>query len=223
MALGMLALAGCSAGVSVGARIEPGRMPEVIGIQEAKDAVAVHYVSGRYELEVARVASRIREHVEERLAAGVQGRPAVVFDIDDTLLSSFEVLRRQDFALNACGREALIEAVLAYQLPAIKPMRELYVELYRKVSVFIVSDRNEGLRIPSMENLVRAGFPGWHGFFMPASDARTTAAEFKAQVRKGLVEQGYVILANVGDQDSDFAGGHSEADFRVPNYLYGLR
>lgn len=218
-----LCLTGCNAAVSVGGRAEPGRTPEVIGIQEAKDAVLGYYVSGRFELEVARIAARIREHVEARLAAGVKGRPAVVFDIDDTLLSSFEVMRRQDFSLNACGREAMIEAVLAYQLPAIKPMRELYVELYGKVSIFIVSDRNESLRIPSMENLLRAGFPGWHGFSMAPADARTTAAEFKARARKILVDQGYVILANVGDQDSDFTGGFAEASFRIPNYLYGLR
>jgi hypothetical protein len=35
--------------------------------------------------------------------------------------------------------------------------------------------------------------------------------------------QGYTIIANIGDQDSDLAGYHAERTFKVPNPFYFIR
>ena len=38
--------------------------------------------------------------------------------------------------------------------------------------------------------------------------------------RRTLAEQGYVIVLNMGDQESDLAGGHAERTFKMPNPFY---
>ena len=48
------------------------------------------------------------------------------------------------------------------------------------------------------------------------------AADFKSRVREAIEEQGdrYHIVLNVGDQESDLAGGHAEKAFKLPNPYY---
>jgi hypothetical protein len=48
----------------------------------------------------------------------------------------------------------------------------------------------------------------------------TSEVEYKAPARQKLVEQGYRILLNVGDQNSDLAGGFAERTFKLPNPFY---
>ena len=43
---------------------------------------------------------------------------------------------------------------------------------------------------------------------------------FKSGERAALEGQGYRILANVGDQESDLAGGHADRSFKLPNPFY---
>ena len=45
-----------------------------------------------------------------------------------------------------------------------------------------------------------------------------TKAEYRAQIEK----QGNVIVANIGDQQADIAGGHQRKAFLVPNPMYRL-
>jgi acid phosphatase len=47
-------------------------------------------------------------------------------------------------------------------------------------------------------------------------------ADFKSRVREAIEEQGdrYQIILNVGDQESDLAGGHAEKAFKLPNPYY---
>lgn len=47
-------------------------------------------------------------------------------------------------------------------------------------------------------------------------------ADFKSRVREAIEEQGdrYHIILNVGDQESDLAGGHAEKAFKLPNPYY---
>jgi len=45
-------------------------------------------------------------------------------------------------------------------------------------------------------------------------------SEFKASIRKKLVEQGYYIFINIGDQFSDFEGEYTGKTFKLPNPAY---
>jgi hypothetical protein len=49
-----------------------------------------------------------------------------------------------------------------------------------------------------------------------------SAADFKTPIRERIEKEGYTIIANVGDQSSDLAGGHAEMTFLLPNPFYRI-
>ncbi|MGH2992263.1 MAG: HAD family acid phosphatase [Solirubrobacterales bacterium] len=44
--------------------------------------------------------------------------------------------------------------------------------------------------------------------------------EFKSGERERIEDEGFTILVNVGDQDSDLNGGHAKRAFKLPNPMY---
>ena len=54
----------------------------------------------------------------------------------------------------------------------------------------------------------------------PDDDKEKTIVPFKSGARSEIENTGYAIIANVGDQRSDFGGGHAECTFKVPNPYY---
>jgi hypothetical protein len=46
--------------------------------------------------------------------------------------------------------------------------------------------------------------------------AQITTEQFKIETRNKIQAVGYVIIANVGDQKSDLAGGFAERAFKLP-------
>ena len=54
-------------------------------------------------------------------------------------------------------------------------------------------------------------------------DASTdSTVVYKSGARAAIEQQGYKIIANVGDQYSDLAGGHSASAFKLANPFYFL-
>jgi hypothetical protein len=43
---------------------------------------------------------------------------------------------------------------------------------------------------------------------------------YKTAARRALYREGYTIVANLGDQESDLRGGYAERTFKVPDPLY---
>ena len=56
----------------------------------------------------------------------------------------------------------------------------------------------------------------------PAGARFQSAADFKAPERRKITEQGYTIVLNMGDQESDLRGGYAERTFKLPNPVYFL-
>jgi len=90
------------------------------------------------------------------------------------------------------------------------------------VAVFFITARPESLRKPTERNLRAAGYDVWADLVMvPGNSPRLKYAEgFKAPARKRIVEQGYTIVVNMGDQESDLAGGYAERTFKLPDPFY---
>jgi predicted secreted acid phosphatase len=86
--------------------------------------------------------------------------------------------------------------------------------------VFFLTGRPERFRAATEANLKAAGYE-WTAVLLKPNDLVTkSAVEFKAAERRKLVEQGYVIAVNIGDQTSDLDGGHAERTFKLPNPFY---
>ena len=159
-------------------------------------------------------------------------RPAVVFDIDETALSNWEVIVADDFGRVIGGPcDGLPEGPCGWRAwdllarsTVLEPTLDIYVEAQRSgAAVFFLTGRDEGQRAATEKNLADTGFGVYEGLVMPATGSKyASAADFKAPQRQTIEAEGYVIIANVGDQPSDLAGGYAERTFQLPNPFYRI-
>ena len=205
------ALAGCESA--------PPREP--LNLDTAKAAVVQYYESGNYERAVAAVAAEARAWVEQRAARRRSDeRLAVVFDIDDTLLSNYPHIHSIGFGYIPSDWDAWITRGEA---PAIKPMRELFlVARHLGYDVFLITDRRESTERAATEaNLRREGLGDYTRLIMqPADGPKLSVRDRKTAARRALYGDGYTIVANLGDQESDLRGGYAEHTFKLPDPLY---
>ena len=75
-------------------------------------------------------------------------------------------------------------------------------------------------RIGTEENLRAIGCGDYVMLICKADAAKETTEQFKTAARAKLEAGGHVIIANLGDQDSDLVGGHAEKIFKLPNPFY---
>ena len=139
-----------------------------------------------------------------------------MLDIDETSLSNYEGLNAADFS--AAGSAA---GAVAGNDPVIAPTLALYEDARSKgVAAFFITGRPEAIEAAAQSNLVNVGFDEGFNLITKPPDAGTTI-EYKSGERAGIEEElGYTILVNVGDQDSDLAGGHARRAFKLPNPMY---
>lgn len=69
----------------------------------------------------------------------------------------------------------------------------------------------------TIENLEREGYGGWAGLTLKPAGSTLTTVAYKSGARAAIEQQGYRIVANIGDQYSDLAVGHADRAFKVPN------
>lgn len=210
----LILLAGC-AGRTPGPQVTaPSDLPNV-GV--VKGQVRDYRGSGRWDEDIATVAAECTRLARE--AVGQGGRPAVVFGIDETLLSNWPYLIEYDFA-----RVPSLFAPWAdrSECSALEPVKQFYLAMRSAgVAVFLITGRGEQLRAATLRNLERQGISGWEGIrFRPAEDHDRSIVPFKSGERARIESGGYTIIANIGDQESDLAGGHALHTCKLPNPAY---
>src|SRR5215831_13424880 len=202
-------------------------------IGDLKPQLLAYQKSGDYERDIAAVAEKARAYVEAR--AGGVARPALVLDIDETSLSNWPEIKANDFGyiLNgACNRLPKGPCGAgAWELRAEAPVIASTLKLFnaaraKGVAVFFITGRGEDERAATIRNLRRAGYSGWTRLIMkPVGLKVKSAADFKAPERAKIAAQGYTIIANMGDQPSDLAGGYPDdqsGQFLLPNPFYRI-
>ena len=192
----------------------------------------IRYRCTDYDADVAAVIAEARDWVTRR--APQVDRPAIVLDIDETSLSNWEQLHHNDFGYlpgGACDLKSSAgcgqrDWELSARAPALKPTLDLFLLARqtrgrdgRAVEVFFITGRADDPvdRAGAELNLRRAGYEGYSKLLMRPAGERT--ADFKTRMR-ALVAGEHTIIANVGDQLSDLAGGYAERCFKVPNPFY---
>lgn len=191
-----------------------------------------------YERDQAAVAEAATAYILQR-AAQVKN-PAVVLDIDETSLDNLKQMLADDWGYIAGGpclftpdaREACgaLEWDKSGAAPAVAATLKLFKAARQAgVEVFFITGRHEAEREWTVSNLHQAGYEGWKELIMqpdgslPKGAYRPSAADFKAPARARLVLAGYSVIANLGDQPSDLAGGYAEKAFLMPNPFYRIR
>jgi predicted secreted acid phosphatase len=163
--------------------------------------------------------TRAKLHRRARIAKLHGRKLAIVLDIDETSLSNYSAINADNFTF---GPNSQAEAVNKIGV-AIKPTLDLF-NLAKKngVAVFLITGRREAVRQPTTENLQAQGFSGWDGLILKPDASTQTTVTYKSGARATIEQQGYRIIANVGDQYSDLAGGHEDKAFKLPNPFYFL-
>src|SRR5437867_223441 len=183
-----------------------------------KQALIQYHDSGKYDLQVLRLAKRAMSYIHHRASSGEKNL-AIVLDIDDTALSSWDRLRTNDFARKD---ELFVQWVNAHSDPPILPILELYRESkLLGLKVFFISGRRTFLAQRTETTLQAAGYAQIDGIYLrPDNNKDPSLVAFKSSIRRQISEQGFKIIANIGDQESDLAGGYAERAFKLPNPFY---
>lgn len=190
--------------------------PSLMNLDDSKQAIQDYYEKGDYEKEVTR---QINKAVKALDAIEPSSKAAVVFDIDETTLSSYDHIKSVGFGYVP---QMWSDWMLSAKQKAIPQTKMLYDKIIAKgLRVIFLTGRNEKYYESSFKNLVAEGYTKFDTLITRgAGEHHTSAVEFKSKVRAKLAEKGYKIVMNVGDQYSDLIGGNSGFEVKLPDYLY---
>jgi predicted secreted acid phosphatase len=139
-------------------------------------------------------------YLKDRVAAAAPGeKQAIVFDIDNTTLET-------DYGFS-------------YPQPANKPVLEAarYAQEH-DVRLFFVTARPGVLYWPTEYNLEHDGYDVSGLYVRGLFDLFKDVAAYKTAQRVDIENQGYTIIANIGNSATDLSGGHAEKTFKLPDY-----
>ena len=178
-----------------------------------------------------------------------RGIPAIVLDVDDTTLLTWNYELASNWAYNPTTNATY---VTEQRFPAVFGMLDLVrTAEHAGYAVFYLTGRPTGQEAATLGNLasdgvgVDAGYPtptalpdGEDGLFTKPAVAdypsyltaacandpngSCTTIHYKAATRAHIESLGYDIVANFGDQLSDLEGGHADRTFKLPNPNYFL-
>jgi predicted secreted acid phosphatase len=135
-----------------------------------------------------------RPYVRERVAAkGADETLAVNFDIDNTVIATY------------------------YDGGGPIPLMLHFSKLLHRLGVHLVfnTGRSADQRERTMAQLTRAGFPV---SALCLRNKGETLPAGKQRCRDGFADAGYTLIANVGNNNTDFVGDGYEKAYRLPNY-----
>lgn len=196
---------------------------EPLNLSVAKAAVRAYHDDGDYQRDIAQVADWAIEWIEHRAARRTaEERLVVVMDVDETVLSNYPHMDEQDFGYVPLVWERWVDRAAA---PAIAPMKRVYdTARAHNIAVIFLTGRVEPAESAgTIRNLEWVGLDDYERIiFKGPKDTAPTAAERKRLRRKQLEAEGWTIIASLGDQGSDLAGGHAERIFKLPNPFYNV-
>jgi predicted secreted acid phosphatase len=153
-----------------------------------------------------------------------QARPgeklAMVLDIDETSLSNWEEERADDFGYIGRDWDAWVAKRKATAIAG--TLRVFNQAIQHGVAVFFITGRGEVQRADTAANLTAAGYRNWTGLALrgPYPKEQTTT-EYKSAERRKILDAGYKIILNIGDQISDLNGpAQAERSIKLPDPFY---
>jgi len=204
----------------------------------------------------AKEASSVAADGARWLATGWRGKSAgmkaIVIDVDDTTLATWNYEVYSNWAYNAIypntdpAKAKLMtnaDFVLGEKFPAVPGMVDMVNQAKTEgYAIIVITGRPVAQELATVGNLTAAGYPtpttlndGEDGLFtkpvLTDYPAYLTAAcgavacntiQYKSATRAHIESLGYDIVANFGDQYSDFTGGFEDRTFKMPNPNYFL-
>lgn len=196
---------------------------EPVNLDVAKQQVYRYVNSGEYAKDLGSVALKATKYLAKRLnkPAKPGEKRAIVLDIDETAVTNLPHLMANDFGYVPGVWHRYIATA---QAKAIVPVQIAYdMATKAGVAVFFITARKESDRAGTEKNLRDVGYGTWTKIYYQAENSEEPAQRYKAAIRKQLVAEGYTIILNLGDQDSDLDGGFAEKTFKLPNPIYRVK
>lgn len=188
-----------------------------------KSSLIKYHDHGEYQKDQATVIDKAMEYLKTRIKSekesGKSKKLAIVLDIDETSLSNYPDMLKMSFGGTL---RQVMDAEANGTDPAITPTLKLYeYAKANKVAVFFVTGRTESYRAATEKNLTDVGFKNWDGLSLKDENYKEkSVSTYKARARNLIEQQGYDIVLNIGDQQSDLSGGHADKGFKLPNPYY---
>nr|XP_043637774.1 acid phosphatase 1 [Erigeron canadensis] len=183
----------------------------------------VYMLGGQYDSDLNLVLEQIISYIDE-IDLFEDGFDAWILDVDDTCLSNIFYYEGKRFGGDPYDPRAFKEWASRGLCPAILSTLQLFHKLIQRgFKVFLISGRDETtLGQPTIHNLHLQGFFGFEQLILRGEAYKgQSGIVYKSEIRRKLVEQGYRIWGNVGDQWSDLHGQFvGNRTFKLPNPMY---
>jgi predicted secreted acid phosphatase len=192
---------------------------------------------GNYAAEMHGITAKAKKY----LAGAIRNyhrstRPALVFDVDDTTLNTYDYEIFSNFAFNPTTNA---DFVTHDGFPAVFDMPNLVNWAKRQgYTVFFLTGRPTTQRDGTVSNLRHVGYrvptDVDHLYLKPtatdplptylpcATISACTTTQYKSSTRAHIESLGYHVVADFGDQFSDLNGGFAGHTVKLPNPMYFL-
>nr|XP_043634665.1 acid phosphatase 1-like [Erigeron canadensis] len=183
------------------------------------------YMLGRPYNTDLEMVSKEAIHYARSLELKGDGLDAWVFDIDETLISNLPYYSDHGFGLEAFNNAQFDKWILDGVAPVLKPSLKLYEEVLRLgFKIILLTGRDEDKRNVTVTNLNNAGYQKWDKLVLRGkNDIEKSASAFKSEKRKEMMDEGFRILGNYGDQWSDLVGTSlASKSFKLSNPMYHI-
>lgn len=190
-------------------------------VQVATNAPDLHTVQqtliryhdkGEYIHEIQQVSIEAKKQLARILLEKNQRPLAIVFDIDETTLSSWPLIKENQFHYDPLSWN---EWESSKKAQAILPILSLYqMAIKNHVAVFFITRRLESARKVTEENLKKAGYHQYNAIYLQPNNLHENSTTYKTSIRKKI------IVMSVSDQYSDLCGGYAKILVKLPNPFY---
>ncbi len=189
--------------------------------------------TGAYAKEMAGIeatAEKYLDHPRQNTQHPVSsGTKAILLDIDDTTLSTYDYEIYSNFVYTPATNAAFVNNAVFPPTPGMPALvKEAANEGY---AIFYLTGRPVAQQSGTVTNLTNAGYPvdltklylkdvkaEWLSSCAPSC----TTDQYKSLTRQHIESLHYDIVANFGDQYSDLVGGFADRTFKLPNPMYFL-
>lgn len=183
-----------------------------------KDELKNWYNSGQYFKDITLAIEPAYTYIG--YVIGID-KAAVIFDIDETMVSEYDFMLANDFAWTG----PIIDAAQTITtFSSLLPTLDFFNYCSQKnIETIILTSRRKKHEDTVLALLSNAKYVNYSRLILRPNDDIGSIAGYKARMRKELIEQeGYLIQCNLGDQESDFYQGYSYFNIKIPNKFYAI-